>query len=261
MGADATQRLLERATAIALAAAALGQRLLDIIRGQEAPWSIREPGSKPPEPQWSQLLDALGGVEPLIGLATDPALNVVKEKLKAIGRRVNQCLHLPKFDPDHLLLSWGPEFNTEGLALWQAIQAVPRHEPGYAAWAEEDIPLGQEPAPDNGSAAAGDASSEGAAEPIEPPAPTAPSDNAPTPPNTNDEEFLEFTVKQRKLLKALQHKGAVPMDEVKMAVYGTKRIATSTLEQLITRTNKGLADRNHALEIKRKANTCCLSPL
>jgi hypothetical protein len=260
MGADITQAFLDRAAAIALAAMALGRRLLTIMRREEAPWSIREQGPQPPKPDWSTLLDALRDIEPFFGLVSDPALQTVKEKLKPIGQRVNRCRLLPGYGPEHPLWGRGPEFNTEGSELWQAIQAVPRQEPFYAPWAEEDQPVGQAPTQGNDGTAAG--SSPGSATPpIEPPTPTVQGEKVQAPPHKDDEEFLEFPVKQRKLLKALQHKGPVPMAALKQAVYGTIQFADSTLEQLITRTNKGLAGRNYRFEIKRKANTFCLSPL
>jgi hypothetical protein len=261
MGTDITQPFLERATAIAFAATKLGRRLLKIMRGEEArPWSVRKRAPKPPEPEWSELLDVLRDIETVFGLAADPALQIVKEKLKPIGQRVNRCLRLPRYDHEHPIWVWGPEFNTEGLELWQAIEAVPRTEPVLAPWAEEDVPMGQAPVQGNHSTAT-DGSSDGAAPPIEPPAATPHYGNSQTARTRDDEEFVQFPVKQRKLLKVLLHRDCVPLAEVKKAVYGTLHAATSALERLKTRTNGGLVRHNYALEIRRKSNTYRLEPL
>jgi hypothetical protein len=75
------------------------------------------------------------------------------------------------------------------------------------------------------------------------------------------EEFLAFPTKQRQLLKALHHKGALAIEEAKTAVYGTKSGKDNALDRLKSRTNHSLSDRNYRLEIKRKANTLSLQPL
>jgi hypothetical protein len=76
-----------------------------------------------------------------------------------------------------------------------------------------------------------------------------------------EDRFGDFTKKQRKLLLALDGKSAVPISAVKREIYATTDVANSTLEQLIARTNRGLAKGNHGLEIKRKSNTLSLVPL
>jgi hypothetical protein len=206
------------------------------------------------------MLNAIREVESSFHLASDPSLNAVKQSLQDIGRRVNQCLDPQPYGPDHPLWSWGPEFLTEAHTLWQAIKAVPRSEPGYAAWAEQEVVAPLPPVATTGSASAS-ASSTSAPTPIEPGASTAQSEPLRQPPAMLNDEFLEFTVKQRKLLKALQHKGAVPIATVKKAVYGTSHAENSALERLKTRTNLALVRRNFALEIKRQSNTYSLLPL
>src|SRR5262249_49418675 len=79
--------------------------------------------------------------------------------------------------------------------------------------------------------------------------------------NRSDSEFADFPAKQRTLLITLRSHTLVPMAALKQAVYGTEQVATDTLEQLITRTNRGLTDRKLPLEIKRKANTFRLAPV
>jgi hypothetical protein len=83
----------------------------------------------------------------------------------------------------------------------------------------------------------------------------------PAAPTGAPEEFPEFTTKQQKLLKALYQKGPVPIATLKQAVYGTEQVENSALEQLKSRTNKGLADRNYLFEIRRENNTFRLSDI
>jgi hypothetical protein len=74
-------------------------------------------------------------------------------------------------------------------------------------------------------------------------------------------EFLEFSCKQRLLLRALRGKDQLAIPEVMRAVYGTTQTPMSTLERLLGRTNKNLTHRGYRLEIKRKANTLSLQPV
>jgi hypothetical protein len=74
----------------------------------------------------------------------------------------------------------------------------------------------------------------------------------------DEDAFADFAPKQRKLLRALQGKQSLAIPAVKQAVYGTQDTATSTLEQLVTRSNRRLVETNLRVEIKRKSNTLML---
>jgi hypothetical protein len=88
-----------------------------------------------------------------------------------------------------------------------------------------------------------------------------PSPNHQVGPAEDAEAFFEFTVKQRRLLRALSGKGLVPFALVKKAIYGTLQVANSALERLIGRTNKSLVSRNYALEITGGSRGLRLRPL
>jgi hypothetical protein len=78
-------------------------------------------------------------------------------------------------------------------------------------------------------------------------------------PQTSDlEQFPEFPPKQRRLLHTLHDNGPVSIALAKQAVYGTANVANSTLEQLVSRTNKALIERGYRFEIRRKSNTLSL---
>ena len=81
-------------------------------------------------------------------------------------------------------------------------------------------------------------------------------------PLSGDEDiFADFPSKQRKLLTALRGGRRLTIPAVKKAVYGTDAKATSALEQLVTRTNRGLTAKDIPFEIKRKSNAFSLQPL
>jgi hypothetical protein len=247
---NAVTVFLNQAADVMSAATSLGHCLTDAWRGNDAP-SVRD---KPPEPHWSSLLEALHRVGSSIHTASDPSLHAVKQLLLAIAQRVNQCQQVQPFDSDHPLWRWGPEFYTEALALWEAIKAVPRKEPGFVTWANPEVP-----APVIGNdVAVTETASLGNVSDSRPSTAAGQTQQDGQPPTPSDDEFLEFTVKQRKLLLTLQRRGAVSIAEVKKAVYGTIHVEDSRLDRLKSRTNQGLVQRDYGLEIKRRANTYSL---
>jgi hypothetical protein len=251
---DVIHDLCNKAKQVALAAMALGRRLTNIMRGNEDTGPVHMQRSRPPEPEWSRLVEALEDVD--FRLASDPILSPVKQGLLAIGRRVNRCQRLLSRGPNNPLHEWGPEFFTEGHSLWEAIRALPRQEPVYAPWAEEEADSLPGPAPAASEPLVSAAQFEPGSTPVSAPGPNAAPRTVPA-----DEEFLGFTAKQSMLLKALYHKGPVPIAVAKLAVYGTDKVADSTLQRLQSRTNQNLANRNYPLEIKRKSNVLSLLPL
>jgi hypothetical protein len=255
---DLTRSFLNRASELALAAKRLGQRINSHKRIVPTLRSAPEQGPRPPEPETSQLLHAVRALDPLFRqVVSDPVLYSVKEALKRLGRLINQCLPLQRYDYNQPFWVSGCAFYNDGIALEEAITAMPRSEPAYVSW-------------DEGEAHSQYVESQAH---VILPAPYTPANaNELTSVMVNEsriqaaateepEEFLEFSTKQRKLLKALYHKDRVPFAALKQAVYGTELAKTSALEQLKSRTNEKLAERNYPFEIKREANTFLLSDI
>jgi hypothetical protein len=80
-------------------------------------------------------------------------------------------------------------------------------------------------------------------------------------PAASEGPFLALSKKQRMLVETLRDKGNVPIPVVVKAVYPTHRDPTEALKQLITRTNQKLIEKVFNLEIKRKGQTLCLTPI
>jgi hypothetical protein len=70
--------------------------------------------------------------------------------------------------------------------------------------------------------------------------------------------FADFTRMQRRLLHALNCKGAVPLVAVKRAVYGTSHVTDGALTKLIRRTKQSLVKRGISRTIIRESNTLSL---
>jgi hypothetical protein len=249
---DLRDSFLVVASELARAAQGLGHRLNDTKRSIPVPGSAPERAPRPPEPETSRLLNAVRAIDPVFRQVSDPALGPVKEVMKRLRHLVMQCLPLRKCDYNQPLWVSGCAFFNTGSALEQAIKAVPRIEPVYALWAEP--------------------------EPIYPAAELQTPAVSPTPPTpvgtatTTDlwsnsvvteapEDFLEFSTKQRKLLKALHQRGSVAFAALKKAVYGTTQAEDSALEQLKSRTNKKLAERSYPFQISREGKTFRLTEL
>jgi hypothetical protein len=255
---DVYRSFLERAAEIALASKELGLRLLDTKRAIPSSRSANEQAPRPPEPETSRLVDAVGAIGPFFHRTSDQSLTPVREALLRVGQLVNECLPLQSYDFNQPLWVSGPAFFNEGSALEEAIRATPRTEP--ALWAKAEA-LSQGPEPQATVCFPSSSTPICAATANEPPSTMVSS--APLQSVRTEEhwEFFEFTVKQRALLKALYRKGHVSIASVKQAVYGTEHAETSALEQLKSRTNKKLAERNYPFEVKREANTFLLSDI
>jgi hypothetical protein len=95
----------------------------------------------------------------------------------------------------------------------------------------------------------------------EDPPPAGSSEKSPLASTPRNEEFANLSPKQRSLVRALQGKDYVPIEDVKKAVYRTTDATTSCLERLKTRTNEKLVGHDPPYEIKRKSNSYLLAPL